>query len=139
MPFTGRFCEIRLHLWGGSRPKMAQVSGRFDVCVERYGEAVIVKERTLGGYDHYGNPVWIFTEVSNEKAVITPLRGDEKMVQAGELQVGDAVGYFKTDSKVAVGYRIAAAGVEYQVLTVDKRYLKDNLSHLEAKLRRVTE
>ncbi len=118
---------------------MAQVSGRFDVCVERYGEAVTVKERTLEGYDQYGNPVWTFIEVSNEKAVVTPLRGDEKIVQAGELQVGDAVGYFKTDSKVAAGCRIAVSGVEYQVLTVDKRYLKEALSHLEVKLRRVTE
>ena len=112
---------------------------RFDVVVEREGVPVTIKNRSLSGYDSYGNPVWSYSVEVNEKAIINFMRGDERLVLSGELQVGDAIGYFRSDSVVAEGKRVAIGSIDYQVLSVVPIYLRGSLSHYEAKLRRVIE
>ena len=112
---------------------------RFDVIVERQGVSVTIKQRILSGYDSYGNPVWTYSAEANEKAIINFMRGDERFVLSGELQIGDAIGYFKSNSKVAEGKRVTIGGKDYQVLSVIPIYLRDSLSHYEVKLRRVTD
>jgi len=114
-------------------------SSRFDIIVERQGISVTIKNRTLSGYDSYGNPVWTYSAEANEKAIINFMRGDERLVLSGELEVGDAIGYFKTNSVVADGKRVTVGSTDYQVLSVIPIYLRDSLSHYEAKLRRVTD
>ena len=112
---------------------------RFDVVVEREGVPVTIKNRSLSGYDSYGNPVWSYSVEVNEKAIINFMRGDERLVLSGELQVGDAIGYFRSDSVVAEGKRVTIGSIDYQVLSVVPIYLRGSLSHYEAKLRRVIE
>jgi len=67
------------------------------------------------------------------------LRSDEKLVLSGEMEVGDAVGYFKASSLIAEDYRVVLdGGEEFYVLSIVKHYLGDRVHHLEVKLRRIT-
>lgn len=105
---------------------------------ELHGETVQVKKRILVGEDQYGNPIYDYAARNVEKAIINPVKGDEKIVAAGLLTVGDAVGWFKPGSTVAKNCRVETLGSVFEVVSVEQVRVQGVTTCLKVGLKRET-
>ena len=115
-----------------------QVATKVNTIIDRFGTTVTIKDRVVGSYDQYGNPVYNYPFLATEKALVEPYRNpNQRLLPAGEIQEDVFFGFFRSDSVVDVGRRISYTGVDFQVTAIRKAYLGDVLSHIEARMQRV--
>ena len=112
---------------------------KFRKLLLRKGETVEIAEKVEVGLDEYGSPVYEWHVKNVEKAFIQRLKGDEAVVEAGLLAAGDAEAMLDPFSEVEKNSRVTAAGVTYEVVSVEPMRSHGTTVYLKAGLKRVNE
>jgi len=104
---------------------------------------VRIYSRTETGVDEYNRPVYQWSLKAEEKALIQAVSRyaavGEIILQAGELQKDDRVGYFKADSLIDEEDQVEWMGRRYDVVSLQARTLGDRVLFKVAILRRRVE
>jgi len=109
--------------------------------IDRRGESVSIYRRTESGTDEFNRPVYTWTLQATEKAAIFPAgsTAGEAILEAGEVAVGDHVGYFKPDSEVQRNDQVEWNDVRFDVKGVRVHRVGGSTRFLEAVMERMIE
>lgn len=102
------------------------------------GESVTVRQVT-NTIDEYGDASESTSDQSCE-AVVELVSADEDIIKSGILNVGDAIGYFKTTDAAYIkeGNRVQHNSIWYVITTVQSFGIGGTAMHIEAHMKKLT-
>ena len=121
-----------LHL----RPKPAP-QRRFEYLLRRHGANVTIIKPVENGTDEFGNPIYVFERRVETQALISRLKADEEIVEAGKFTTEDVKMKFKAFTNVEEGDRILWDGNQYQIQTVQHRHYGSRIVWIETYAKKV--
>jgi len=110
---------------------------RFQLQLRSNGKEVTILKRTGTSADQFGNIVQSFEPTYAVKAIVEPLRADEKVVLAGFVSVDDRRLFFRAFTPIEVGDRVRINDVDYRVQTVERHYYKNRIVKKEVVAKKV--
>lgn len=116
-----------------------QHRARFKTLLNQKGEFVEVMEKTKVGSNGFGTPMYEWLTKNVERAFVQPLKGDEAVIKAGLLALGDAEAMFDPFSTVAKNYRVRVGGIVYEIVSLERIKSHGSTVYVRANLKRVIE
>ena len=90
--------------------------GDFDKILSELGKSITLRKVSIT-FNDYGDTEETYTDVSTT-AEIQIMKGDEAIVKAGILDVGDAIAFLKPDEDVSIGDRIIWNDETWEVIGI---------------------